>query len=243
MLNNLLALFLLLVFPALNLWRSLRPKKDRPPRPLLRRYWTMSWHSLALLGLLWVGAWQAGYTPRQLGFDLPLSRAGAWGLAGAVLLLAGLVVAGKLIERRKTPQARAEDERKMLNASMPWPRNRAEALAFGASMLVMTAGWEVLYRGFLLLLLTPLTGLPLAVIASALAYGIGHGYTSPKQLAASVISAFIFTIAYAWTQSLWWLILIHIGLPLSVVPAVIRAHGRREAANAREGQLGSPAGA
>lgn len=231
MLNNLLAVFLLVVFPALNLWRSLRPKSDKPPRPPLRRYWTMSWQSAALLGLLWIGSSQAGYTLRELGFDIPLSKAGIWGLIIAVMLLAGLWVAGNLLERRKTPQARAEDERKLLDSSFPWPRNLVEASAFATSMLIMTGGWEVLYRGFLLLLLTPTIGTPLTVIASALAYGIGHGYQSPKQLIGSIVSAFVFTIAYAWTHSLWWLILIHIGLPLSAVPAVIRAESRRNSHN------------
>lgn len=117
MLNHLLAAYLLIIFPAWNLWRSKRPASDKPPRSLMRRYWTMSCHSLVLLGVLWAGASQAGYTSGQLGFDMPLSSAGAWGLGCAVLLLAGLWAIGSVIERRKTPQARAEDERKMLASS------------------------------------------------------------------------------------------------------------------------------
>ena len=75
MLNNFLAVFLLVIVPALNLWRSLRPKSEKPERPLLRRYWTMSWHSLVLLGVLWVGSSQAGYTLDDLGFDgFPLAH-------------------------------------------------------------------------------------------------------------------------------------------------------------------------
>jgi membrane protease YdiL (CAAX protease family) len=229
MLNILLAVYLLIVSPALNMWRSLRPKSNKPPRPLLLRYWSMSWHVLVLLGVLWVGSWQAGYTPREIGFDLPLSSAGTWGLGFAVLLLGGLSVAGSIIERRKTPQARAENERKLLDSPFPWPRTGAETLAFAASMSLMTAAWEILYRGFVLLLLTPSTGLPIAIAASALAYGIGHGYKDPKQLIASIVSAFVFTIAYALTHSLWWLIVIHAGLPLTAVPAVLRAQQRREA--------------
>ncbi|MFC0254618.1 CPBP family intramembrane glutamic endopeptidase, partial [Massilia consociata] len=186
---------------------------------------------------LWVGSSQAGYTSHQLGFDIPLSSAGAWGLGFAVLLLACLWVIGSVIERRKTPQARAADEGKMLDSSLSWPRDSKEAMAFAASMLIMTSGWEVLYRGFLLLLLTPMIGLPLAIVASSIAYGIGHGYKNPKQLIASIISAFVFTIAYAWTQSLWWLILIHVFIPLSSIPAVIRAQQRRNTENPLDGQV------
>jgi membrane protease YdiL (CAAX protease family) len=227
MLNILLALYLLFVFPALNVWRSLRPKSNKS-RPLLLRYWSMSWHVLVLLGILWVGSLQAGYTLREIGFDLPLSSAGTWGLAFAVLLLCGLSLAGSIIERRMTPLARAENERKLLDSSFPWPHTGAETLAFAASMSLTSAGWEILYRGFILLLLTPSTGLPIAIAASALAYGIGHGYKNPKQLIASIVSAFVFTIAYALTHSLWWLIVIHAGLSLISVPVVLRARQRRE---------------
>jgi membrane protease YdiL (CAAX protease family) len=229
MLIHLLAAYLLVIFPVWNLWRSLRPKSGKPPRSLLRQYCSMSAHSLALLGVLWAGSSQAGYTLNQLGFDMPLSSAGAWGLGCAVLLLGGLWAVGSVIERRKTAQAREEDERKMLASSSLWPRNLAEALAFAASTLILTGGWEALYRGFLLLLLTPVIGLPLAIVASALAYGIGHGYANPKQSIGSIVSAFFFTIAYAWTQSLWWLILIHVFIPLSTIPAVMRAQRRQPA--------------
>lgn len=236
MLNTLLAAFLLVIFPALNVWRSLRRNSGKPPAPLLREYWTMSWQSLAMLGVLWAGAAQAGYTWHQLGFDLPLARAGAWGLGTAGLLLACLWGIGSMIERRKTPQARAVDERKMLASSSSWPRNPVEAVAFAASILIRVGGWEVLYRGFLLLFLTPVIGLPLAVVASALAYGIGHGYDNPKQLSGAIVSAFAFTIAYAWTQSLWWLILLHVFIPLSSVPAVMRAQQRLGTDNLPDGQ-------
>ena len=228
MLNNLLAVFLLFIFPALNLWISVRPKKEKPPRSLMHRYWSMSWQSLVLLAVLWVGSAQVGYTPRDLGFDIPLSNVGAWGLGFAVLLLTGLSVAGHIIERRKTPEARAKSEKEMLELPMPWPRSTTEVLAFAISIFIMTAGWEVLYRGFLLQLLPPIIGLPFAIVASALAYGIAHGYKNPKELIASIISAFIFTIAYAWTHSIWWLILIHVGLPLLMFPGVIRTHRRRK---------------
>lgn len=144
MLNHLLAAYLLVIFLAWNLWRSLRPKRSKPPRSLLRQYCSMSAHSLALLGVFWAGSSQAGYTLGQLGFDMPLSSAGAWGLACAVLLLCGLWAIGSVIERRKTPQASAEDERKMLESSSMSPSN-LEAFAFVVSILVITDGWKVLY--------------------------------------------------------------------------------------------------
>lgn len=240
MINILLAAHLLAVFPALNLWRSLRPKKDKPPLTPLRRYWSMSWQPSACLLVLWAGCRQAGYTLSDIGFDLPLSTAGAWGLCVAALLFGGMWVGGSIAERRKTPQARAENERKLLESPFPWPRSGGETVAFVASTSLMTAAWEILYRGFILLLLAPATGLPLAIAISALAYGVGHGYTNPKQLVGSVVAAFVFTIAYAMTHSLWWLIVIHAGLPLSMLPAALRAQRRQAAGSAETSTLAVP---
>lgn len=81
MLNILLAAYLLIVSPAFNLWCSLRPKSSKPPRSLMHRYWSMSWQPFVLLAVLWAGSWQAGYTLRDIGFDIPLSRAGVWASA------------------------------------------------------------------------------------------------------------------------------------------------------------------
>ncbi|MBV6319841.1 CPBP family intramembrane glutamic endopeptidase [Duganella violaceipulchra] len=228
MLNILLATYLLIIGPSLNMWRSLYPKKDKPPRAQMLRYWSMSWPVLVMLGVLLIGSWQAGYTVRDIGFDMPLSNAGAWGLGFSALLLGGLFVAGSIIEHRYTAETRAKNERKLLDSPFPWPHTAAETAAFVVSMTLMTAGWEVLYRGFILLFLTSCVGLPIAVTVSAFAYGIGHGYQSAKQLTASIASAFVFTIAYASTNSLWWLIVIHAGLPLSVVPAALRAYRRNK---------------
>lgn len=229
MINILLATYLLIISPALNLYRSLRPKRDKPTRALMPRYWSMSCQVLTLLAVLWAGSWQAGYTLQDLGFDLPLSKAGVWGLCFTVLLFGSLWTVGYIIERRKTPQVRAENERKLLDSSFPWPRNGRETLAFVTSMSLMTGAWEILYRGFVLLLLTPSVGMPLAIAISAFSYGIAHGCTNPKQLIASIVSAFVFTTAYAMTHSLWWLMAIHAGLPLVALPAVLRAQNCREA--------------
>lgn len=227
MLIKLLAVYLLLVVPARNVWHSLRPASGKPVPSRLRRYWSMSWEVVLLLGVLAVGCWQAGYSARDLGFDLPLSAAGVWGLVFAGLLFVGLNIASSIMERRFSPEKRQEADRKLLDSPFPWPRTRAEIVAFVASITVMTAGWDILYRGFLLLLLVPHTGLPVAIIICAVAYGLAHGYRSPKQLIGAILSAFIFTIAYALTNSLWWLIVIHAGIPLGTVPAVLRAYRRQ----------------
>lgn len=226
-LNILLVAYLVIVFPAMNLWDSFRPKKKKP-RSQYSRYWSMVWPAAILLAVLGFIAAQSGYTLRELGLDWPLSTSGAWGLGFAVVLMIGLNVASKIMERRQDAAALAKQDSEVIASTFPWPRTTSEAFAFAASMFLMTAAWEILYRGYLLLVLAPYISLPGAVAVSVLAYGIGHGYKNPKQLAASVVSAFIFTIAYALSHSLWWLILIHAGLPLGAIPMALRAHRRRE---------------
>lgn len=236
MLNILLAVFLLVIYPAINLYLSLYLKRSKPPRLPMRRYGMMVLKTSILLALLWAGALQAGYSPRALGLDVPVSREGLWGLGIAALLA---VVLAALSYRDSATPAAVRDQRddQMLESNMPWPRTTREAVAFAVTMTFMTAAWELLYRGFLLLFLAPSIGLPLAVTASALAYGIGHGYINVRQLLAAVASAFVFTIAYALTKSLWWLILIHAALPLTAIPAVLRAYKRRENGSAAEGTV------
>ena len=235
MLNNFIAAYLLIVLPTVCLWRSLRAKSGERATPLMRRYCVRSCEVLILLALLWIGCMQVGYTPRQIGFDFPLSYAGAWGLGFAVLLIGGLLAADKLLVHRQTPQERADSERELLDSPVPWPTTGREVLAFVLSAALITAAWEILYRGFILLLLAPACGLPLAIIASSVAYGVAHGYQDLKKLIRSILAALAFTIAYALTHSLWWLIIIHAAVPLMAVPAVLRARRNRETELANEG--------
>ena len=54
-----------------------------------------------------------------------------------------------------------------------------------------------------------------AVCIAALTYGAAHGYKNRTQFVASVISAFVFTIAFVLTGSLWWLMLIHTAIGIA----------------------------
>lgn len=222
LLNALLAAYLLVIIPGKNLWASLRPKTDKPERPMMERYWAMSWKPIAMLGALAIVSAESGYSFADLGLGLPLTGPGAWGMLAAVVLLAGLVIASMVHERRLTPEKRAALHEEMLATPMPLPRTSAHVAPFVGSMIIMTAAWEILYRGFVLLALGPYVGLPAAIAISAIAYGVAHGFTSTKKLLLSIVMALLFTGAYALTGSLWWLIVIHAGLPLTGTLSVIR---------------------
>lgn len=214
-LSILLAVYLLLILPARNLWESLRAKADQPPRPLMKRYLGMAWKPAAMLAALAVIAQQSGWTPEQLGLGLPMTVAGSWGMLAAALLLAALIVASAIHERKLTPEKRATYHQELLASPLPLPQAAQHVLPFIASITIMTAAWEILYRGFLLLVLSPWVGLPGAIVISSVAYGVAHGYTTARQLMLSIVMALLFTGAYAMSGSLWWLIVIHAGLPLT----------------------------
>jgi membrane protease YdiL (CAAX protease family) len=214
MLDLLLASYLLVVLPVRALWRSRRTKPARPSRPRLRIYRDSTRDVLVLLAVLAVSCWLQGRAPAALGFDVPLTPAGQWGLGVAVLVLASLGVGSRLWEK-KLSQAKRNEYDALLQGNATLPRTLPELRAFLVLGVVLGAGWEILYRGFLLLVLTPFTGTAGAVVLSALAYGAGHGFDTRKQFVGSMVAAFLFTIAYALTHSLWWLIVLHVSAACS----------------------------
>jgi membrane protease YdiL (CAAX protease family) len=214
MLDLLLASYLLVVLPVRALWRSRRTKTARPSRPRLRVYRDSARDVLVLLAVLAVSCWLQGRPPAALGFDVPLTPAGQWGLGVAILVLASLGIGSRLWEK-KLSQAKRDEYDRLVQDNDTLPRTLPELRAFLVLGVVLGAGWEILYRGFLLLVLTPFTGTTGAVALSALAYGAGHGFDSRKQFVGSIVAAFVFTIAYALTHSLWWLIVLHAGVACS----------------------------
>ena len=197
-----LAIALLVLVPAWGVWRS-RP--DRPKQERKARYKSTMALGLGLLAALALVAWREGLGLADLGLG-PLDRTGAWSLAAAATLLALLSLGLRSTKARK--------ERPDDSATAMLPHASDEVPLFAAMILVAGIGWELLYRGFLLWFLPPFTGLWPAVAIAALAYGLAHGWHSGKRFAASLVSALLFTTGYALTHSLWWLILIHLGLPL-----------------------------
>jgi membrane protease YdiL (CAAX protease family) len=222
MLDLLLASYLLVVLPVRALWRSRRATPARPSRPRLRIYRGSTTHILVLLAVLAASCSLQGRAPAALGFDVPLTPAGQWGLASALLVLAGLGIGSRLWEK-KLSQAKRDEYDALLQGNLTLPRTLPELRAYLLLGLVLGAGWEILYRGFLLLVLTPFTGTAAAVAMSALAYGAAHGFDSRKQFVGSILAAFLFTTAYALTHSLWWLIVLHAGLACS---GGLSAYGR-----------------
>ncbi|WP_296000808.1 CPBP family intramembrane glutamic endopeptidase [Rugamonas sp.] len=220
--DSLLPLYLLLFLPLKALWRSRYPAPPKPTLPALQSYWRQSRFLLVLLGVFALVAWRGNHSVKELGLAIPPSPGGVWGLVCAGCLLAVLLIVDQWMAFRMTEEDRVKQADKLGELPFPMPRTGVETIAYIAMMLAMTASWELLYRGYLLLVLAPLTGMPLAVALAAVAYGAAHGYKNPWQFAGAIAIALAFTVGYALTGSLWWLIVLHAATPLSMVYVVRR---------------------
>lgn len=230
----LLTLYLLVYFPLSSLWRSRRPRPAKPDLPALLTYWRQARYVLMLICVFMLVKWLGGHSFVALGMGFPLSPGALWGLAAAGFLLVLMHLLGNRMDRKLTPEERVKQEEKLRDLPFPMPRTRIETLAYLVTMVGMTATWELLFRGYLLLVLTPFTGLPLAVALAAVSYGAGHGYDNPKQFFGSILAAFAFTVGYAVTGNLWWLIVLHAAAPVAMLYAA-----RKITPTADDGRLGA----
>jgi len=200
-----LVVLLIAIIPFVQIRASLR---RRPNRTLVQRYrrtMVVMGAPLALLAADWL---LAGRDAAALGLAVPVPLRGEIGLAIALVVLLA-VVAWPRPKGRKSDDLRARMKQSGMLISTP------EELVFFLSLtLFVGCGVELLFRGFLLWAFSPFLGTAVAVVIAALAYGLGHGFANRKQVAGSVLSAFLFTVAYSVSGSLWWLMLIHTGLML-----------------------------
>lgn len=209
-------LYLLVYFPFDSIRRSLSPTPPKPKLPALQSYWRQARFVLALLAVFMLVSWLGNHSASQLGLDIPLSPGGVWGLVTAGVLMVTTHILGKRAESKMSPEDRLKQEGKLRELPLSIPKTRIEIAAYIVTTVGMTATWELLFRGYLLLVLTPFTGLPLAVSLAAISYGAGHGFKSFKQFFGSIVAAFAFTIGYALTGSLWWLMVLHAAVPIAM---------------------------
>jgi membrane protease YdiL (CAAX protease family) len=209
-----LAFYLVLILPIRHVWRSIRPG-DAPKRELIPRYLeSMRDIGLTLLVLLAI-CWWNGYSAADMGLAAPTAGAPLWCLVAAAVAMTALLGGSYIQAARMPPDKVAKMEEKSRDAGMPG--SAAEVRLFIPLAVMIGAGWELLYRGFLLLVLTPWIGGWGAVAVSGLAYGAAHGYKNPRQFALSIALALLFAAGYMLSGSLWWLMVIHVAMPLSGV--------------------------
>ena len=202
-LDHILAIVLLLVIPIRALWRSRAGRIASGTK--ITRYITTIGMVVGMLAFLAADWRMTGRSASALGLDAPTSTPALIGLGIAAALLAALMLgSGK---QPAPAQSDVDAARREL-----LPETPGEMRLFPLVCLAAGCGWEILYRGFLLLYLQPVTGLWGAVILASSAYGAAHGFKGVQPFAASILSALAFTIGYVATASLWWLMLLHTSL-------------------------------
>lgn len=163
-----------------------------------------SWAVAALAVALWG---RRGGTPAGLGLAPPGDR-GDLVVLGLALGMAALMVAD-LRRILGSAGARADARRQLASVEGLLPHTPAELRTFRA--LAVTAGVteEVVYRGWLLAVLTPLVGVWLAVPLAAAAFGVAHAYQGRVGVLRSAGFGLVAGAAFAVTGNLWGLILAH----------------------------------
>lgn len=207
-----LAAYLVLVFPGMQLRNSRKADPD-VPRPMAERFLptiAMMGIPLLVLALDWLAA---GRSTAALGLAVPIPFRGQIGFAIAGILILGMLLAPLLPWPKNDPEKRAAGHARLKKAGLA-PETPLEMAFVVQLAFLIGCGAEILYRAFLLWVFTPFTGVAGAVVIAALAYGIGHGFAKWREALGAVASAFVFTIAYVLTGSLWWLMAIHTFLPL-----------------------------
>ncbi len=214
-----LTFVLVAAVPAYQLFRTLGTPRNRPANRT-RTYISSIALALALDTVL-AAHWIFSARPARL-----LGLAGLTDIGWIGVTMTGVLLAGALVFELARPIKAASPSE--VEAETLLPSNASEAVLFVLFGAVIGVSWELLYRGFLLWQLKPAIGLAGAIVVAGTAYGAAHGYKNLRQFALSLLAAFVLTVAYALTGSLWWLMIVHAGLPM-MLPFLLayKRRGRR----------------
>ena len=175
--------------------------------PLIRRYWLTilrGWMVVALILFAWFWARRPLST---LGLDWPVHLWGEIGFIPVVLL--AVYFAMQLLRLPKLAGANLDKWADRMQTLKITPGTREEMLVF--ILVAITAGiWEeLLYRGFFIWFLIPLTGAIGAALISSAIFGIGHLYQGRQGVVYTAFVGLVFAALYLATESLWWLMAAH----------------------------------
>lgn len=213
LLDWIFGLCLLFVVPAYQLWDAIR--RQRLPRSRISRYWTSIGTMCVLLLLLLAHAWQRGLGPDAFGirFAMPARERYLLAAAIAVIALWHLAMHGAMRLAQGDP-GMADAIGKMGNNQL-LPRTGAEARLFALYLIAVAVGSDLLYRGFLLTTLAPLSGAFLAIMLASLADAMTYGYDKPRDIPGNMALAIVLATAVWLSQSLLWVMLLHLGIGIS----------------------------
>lgn len=179
-------------------------------RGLAPRYLWIIFRSV-VVGALIIGAWlKLGRPFSELGLGIPIGR---WGIVGFAIdgLIAADYIYAIFLRKRSPEQLEAVRQRlSRMRAERILPRRKSEVALFHVVAVVGSITEELLYRGFLIAFITPLTGVVGAVFLSSIVFGLGHVYLGAIGVARTSVIGLAFAIGLVATQSLWWVMLAHV---------------------------------
>jgi len=205
-----LFLFAAVLMPVLSVLAGKQLEKG--VTSLVARYWvTIARGALAAVAVLAVWYW-SGRNFASLGLDWPIGERGLFGF----LVVAIVAVVGYLQIARvgRLPADKLGKAMQNVARIKILPRTRAELSLF--MLVAIDAGiWEeLLYRGFLIWFLTPLTGMIGAVLLSSVLFGIGHAYQGWRGMLTTGFVGLIMAVLYVLTASLWWVMAVHAAIDI-----------------------------
>ncbi len=207
LLDYFLVFFAVFVMPVMSAWAGRQLKRRRPGQSLVTRYGWMilrGWIVVAAVILVWA---VLGRPFADLGLSPTLNL---WDKAGLALTAIGLALLPlQLASLSRLSPDKLAQATKTIDRMKITPATRGELAAF--IPLTLTAGvWEeLLYRGFLIWFLTPLTGIIGAVILSALIFGAGHIYQGLIRVGITAGIGLVFAVLFVLSGTLWWLMAAH----------------------------------
>ncbi len=214
-----IVLAFILIEPIFWLWywprcvRAIRAHVAGARERMYRRVATVVWIATLYVLALWVAKSRPWGTLR-LGFSGPL-RSGI-GFAVAAIIIALLVLQNRKVGKALTrPKAVAQLRERLAFADALTPETEGERRGFW--FLSLTAGIceEVLFRGFLMWLITAWMGLIAAVILSSIVFGCAHIYLGVAQVPRTAIVGLVLALIAVAAGSLWPAMAIHAAVDLS----------------------------
>lgn len=196
-------------------------------RPALwRRAIVSQWLLVAGVAALWL---QHGRSPEALGLV-------ARPTSGLLGVLVGVAVLVALLHRQRPlvggdPDVRARVRQRLAGAWPILPQSRREFPGFAP--LAVTAGIceEVLFRGFVLWVLSHFMPWWAAGLAQAVLFGLGHAYQGPRGVVLTGVVG-LFLMGVVWISgSLWAAIVIHALMDLHAGDMAWRVSEGERAAN------------
>ena len=211
-----LLILLALVFPVLGVrdHRLLLQRISEGDSQARSKFYkdVLIWHWPLTIGFL--GWWLlSGNSLDSVGL-LPVVAEGQWLSIGIGLaVVATQIIYLAQVTRSEEKLAAAREQ--IGDLSSLAPRTDSEARLF--DMVSITAGIceEILYRGLLLAVLVPLTGLWPAVVLSSLIFGLGHAYQGIAGILKTGLVGLALALLTVFTGSLFIAILLHTVLDMS----------------------------